>query len=325
MLSVALCTYNGEKYIGEQLKSILTQELPVDEIVICDDGSTDSTIQIIEYIKKTASIDIRVYCNECTLGVCANFQKAVDLCRGDIIFLSDQDDIWLPQKTQIITEWFSKNPGKNVVFSDAYLINDCGDVVSEDTLFERIGFAKKYRGYFDAGCELSVFYYCNHATGATMALRKQYQFAQYCSPHILHDEIIALLSIQESSLGYISKPLIHYRIHSSQGMSIPDSIEASESRFNEEHILNPALHSTRAFRWSFPLSDNTQSYKEFLLLRAKNKLSAAGFLLPLLRAKQYKRLYRKRYISFMRYDMAASVKHTLSRIGRKFHLFSNQK
>lgn len=323
--SVALCTYNGARYIQEQVESILRQTLPVDEIVICDDGSTDNTLQIVESLQTKTPTNIRIFRNETNLGICANFQKAVNLCNGDIIFLSDQDDIWLPQKTQMITEWFSKNPCKNVVFSDAYLINESGELISKDTLFERIGFAKKYREYFDDGCELSVFYYCNHATGATMALRKQYQFAQYCSPHILHDEVIALLSIQESSLGYISEPLVNYRIHSTQGMSIPASIEDSEKRFNEEHILNPTLHSTRTSRWSFPLSDNTQSYKEFLHIRIKNKLSAVGFLVPLFRIKQYKLLYNNRYTSFMHYDMVASAKHTLFRIGRKFHLPSYQK
>lgn len=79
-ISVALCTYNGSKYIEEQLRSILNQTMQVDEIVICDDGSRDDTIQIIEEVKKEALTDIRIYRNETNLGVCANFQKAVDLC-----------------------------------------------------------------------------------------------------------------------------------------------------------------------------------------------------------------------------------------------------
>ena len=79
-LSVALCTYNGAKYIEEQILSIMNQTMPVDEIVVCDDGSTDETLQIINRIKEKSRVEIRVFCNDTTLGVCAIFQKAVDLC-----------------------------------------------------------------------------------------------------------------------------------------------------------------------------------------------------------------------------------------------------
>ena len=121
--SVALCTYNGAKYIEEQIRSILDQTLPVDEIVVCDDGSTDETPQIVEEIAKDVSVDIHVYRNDNNLGVCANFQKAVDLCQGDIVFLSDQDDIWYPHKVKTIVDWFDNNPNKSVVFSNADLID----------------------------------------------------------------------------------------------------------------------------------------------------------------------------------------------------------
>ena len=170
-LSVALCTYNGAKYIEEQILSILDQTMPVDEIVVCDDGSTDETLLIINRIKEKSLAEIRVFCNETKLGVCDNFQKAVDLCRGDIIFLSDQDDVWYPHKVKTIVEWFEQHADKSVVFTNAELVNGEGKLATADKLFDRVGFSKKYRVYFDAGCELSVFYYCNHATGATMAIK----------------------------------------------------------------------------------------------------------------------------------------------------------
>ena len=79
MLSVALCTYNGEKYIREQIESIINQTMLVDEIVVCDDGSTDDTLNVIKQINAETPVNIRIYQNETNLGVCANFQKAVKL------------------------------------------------------------------------------------------------------------------------------------------------------------------------------------------------------------------------------------------------------
>ena len=109
MISVALCTYNGAQFIREQLNSILCQTTNVDEIVICDDGSSDDTLSIINsYCSKTDII--RVYQNQDKLGVSKNFQKAIDLCHGDLIFLSDQDDIWQANKVQTFVDYFNKTP-----------------------------------------------------------------------------------------------------------------------------------------------------------------------------------------------------------------------
>ncbi len=97
--SVAMCTYNGESYLDEQLQSILEQTEPIDEIVICDDGSIDKTLSIIEKFIK-AGTPIRLILNQKNLGYTRNFEKAICLCSGDIIFLADQDDIWMPEKVK---------------------------------------------------------------------------------------------------------------------------------------------------------------------------------------------------------------------------------
>lgn len=98
-LSVALCTYNGESFLQQQLDSILQQELSVDEIVICDDGSTDRTISIIESYKQRYHYPTFILeQNKKNKGVRKNFEYAISLCSGDIIFLSDQDDVWQCEK-----------------------------------------------------------------------------------------------------------------------------------------------------------------------------------------------------------------------------------
>ena len=93
------------------MSSILSQSKKVDEIIVCDDCSLDRTIEIIKNISESnKDVDIRIYENESNLGVCANFEKAVCLCNGDIIFLSDQDDVWMPNKVECIVAWFENNP-----------------------------------------------------------------------------------------------------------------------------------------------------------------------------------------------------------------------
>lgn len=230
MLSVALCTYNGEKYITTQINSILTQSIPVDEIVICDDGSTDKTIAILEEIKQSCSTYIIIHRNTHNIGVCANFELAISLCKGDIIFLSDQDDIWDPDKVKTIVSWFETHPQKSAVFTDATLIKDNEEPFSEKTLWECIGFNKKMRKYFDKGLSLETFF-INKATGATMAIRKEikFPFAQYCNnDNVLHDYCIALKALDNDELGYIDQPLIQYRLHGNQQAGISYQLQHPE-------------------------------------------------------------------------------------------------
>ena len=94
MISIALCTYNGESYIVELLLSIINQTLQPDEIIICDDKSTDNTVKKTKLILDGWSGNYRLIVNESNLGYKKNFQKAISLCSGDIIFLCDQDDVW---------------------------------------------------------------------------------------------------------------------------------------------------------------------------------------------------------------------------------------
>ena len=107
--SVALCTYNGEKYIKYQLDSILNQTVPIDEIIICDDGSTDSTISILNSYREQYPSIFKIHTNENNLRSVKNFEKAISLCSNEFIFLSDQDDIWADHKVKIHLDFFKKH------------------------------------------------------------------------------------------------------------------------------------------------------------------------------------------------------------------------
>jgi len=97
-VSVALCTYNGAAYLGEQLDSIVAQSRPPDELVVCDDGSTDGTVGLLQAFVPEAPFPVRLYRNERNRGFAKNFERAISLCTGDFIALSDQDDVWKPEK-----------------------------------------------------------------------------------------------------------------------------------------------------------------------------------------------------------------------------------
>lgn len=222
--SVALCTYNGEKYIYTQLESIIKQSVHVDEIIICDDGSKDNTRAIIEDFIQTTTIPIKLICNSINLGYTRNFEKAICQCSGDIILLSDQDDVWLPDKVAIILDFFTKNPDKDFVFTNAQLINQSGLASYKTTLFDVLQWTKKNKKLVDKGYSYDILSLSGRVTGATTALRAS--FIPYCIPFpqttisAVHDEIIAVIASITNKIGYIDQCLIQYRIHGQQSVGL---------------------------------------------------------------------------------------------------------
>jgi glycosyltransferase involved in cell wall biosynthesis len=109
-LSIAMCTFNGAIYLRQQLESFLLQTRKPDELVVCDDGSTDNTIEILETFGMEAPFPVRVFRNEKNLGFNENFIQCVTLCCGEYIAMSDQDDVWYPEKIELIHQSLSGDP-----------------------------------------------------------------------------------------------------------------------------------------------------------------------------------------------------------------------
>jgi len=215
-ISVALCTYNGESYLSEQLESIIKQTLPSDEIIVCDDCSTDSTLKILNEFSKISSVPLKIYMNEKNLGVSKNFEKAISLCTGDIIFLSDQDDLWFPEKIEKVIEVFNRNKSCSYVFSDAYVVDEHLHSLGY-TMWESISFSKRQRGSFKRGFQLDILLKHNVVTGATMAFRLELRKIILPIPKIwTHDAYIALLGSILGKGCFIEEPLIYYRQHNYQ-------------------------------------------------------------------------------------------------------------
>lgn len=112
MISVCLATYNGERYIKEQLHSILKQLEKNDEVIVIDDVSTDHTVFVIQQMNDSR---VKLFKNEHNLGPIKSFQKALEMCIGDYIFLSDQDDVWLDEKVHKVLLCFEQNKAQLVV------------------------------------------------------------------------------------------------------------------------------------------------------------------------------------------------------------------
>ncbi len=123
-ISVAVCSYNGAKYLPRQLDSILTQTVPPDEIIICDDQSKDQTPEVLKQYAQQYPDIVQIYFNEVNLGYAKNFEKAISLCTGDLIFLSDQDDCWKPHKIETMAQVFLTKPTVGFVYSDAQVVNE---------------------------------------------------------------------------------------------------------------------------------------------------------------------------------------------------------
>lgn len=261
--SVALCTYNGEKFLREQLDSILNQTKAVDEIVVCDDGSTDSTLQILEeYYQKNPDI-FRIFKNEINLRSVKNFEKAISLCENEIIFLCDQDDFWIENKVETITNFFQKNPKIYVVATNGFGIDDAGNLLEVHSLWDIPRF------FQEENIEIDYFkiiaFAGNIATGASMALRKKFVKDVIPFPVIEefhHDEWIALNAASNQSFEFLQEKLFKYRIHSQQQVGDVFLPKNDKSRQLLIQHFNFSVQDEKFKSFKFVLKRISKSYKK---------------------------------------------------------------
>ncbi|QEQ01507.1 glycosyltransferase family 2 protein [Thermosynechococcus sp. CL-1] len=154
-ISIAMATYNGEKYLQEQLDSFLNQTRLPDELVVSDDCSTDSTMQILHDFAKNAPFEVKIYQNEHNLGCARNFENALKLTSGDIIFLSDQDDIWFSEKIEFIINFAQQNTEYLLYMNDAEICLADGSSTKLTNLGQilSLGFSEKE---FTYGCCMAI-------------------------------------------------------------------------------------------------------------------------------------------------------------------------
>lgn len=157
MISVCMATYNGEKYILEQLNSILCQIGERDEVIISDDGSQDNTLNLIRSLNDPR---IHIYQNDLEHGYTKNFENALNYAKGDIIFISDQDDVWKPDKVKVMCEALKT---KQLAVHDAE--------VTDENL--NVRFPSHFAQYHIKPGFLRTVLYTRY-TGACMAMRREF-------------------------------------------------------------------------------------------------------------------------------------------------------
>lgn len=215
--SVAICTYNGERYIKDQLKSILDQDREVDEIVICDDCSIDNTVMICDEILSHSGIKYTIIKNKKNLGFIKNFYQAMSLCKNDIIFLCDQDDVWMKNKTSIILDVFEKKSAALMVFSNAIITNDKLEPIND--LYKTLNYSTSYLENQNIAFEKLIN--DNFVVGATAAIRKDLlRMSNDSDNKWAHDSWLAIVASLNKGLFSINDPLIYYRQHSTNTIGL---------------------------------------------------------------------------------------------------------
>lgn len=229
MISLAMTTYNGEKYIFNQLESLKNQSMKIDEVIIYDDCSCDKTYKIVEkYIYDNKLSDWRIKKQKNNVGWRKNFYTAIRETTGEYIFFSDQDDVWNCNKIKEMMTVFKENQGINVLCCVADYIDQAGNNIylNEKSLpFGKKNGERIIKEKFDSKFIYSIM------PGCTMAVRKQFvERALMCTyenfGYILpHDALFWKLGVLTDSAYLLNEELISYRIHAENASSPSDNMK----------------------------------------------------------------------------------------------------
>lgn len=216
-ISVVMTTRNGARYLHQQLQSIANQLRLPDELIVCDDASSDETREITSTFTASLPFVVNLYANQTRLGAVKNYEQALGHCRADVIVLCDQDDVWHPEKLVRIEKAFSRRPQVGLLFSDADLVDQHG--ASVHGRLWQYTFEKNHQRQIRSGKAFEVLIQHQVVTGATMAFRGRFRNIVLPIPsHIplLHDGWIAIIISAIADVAMLEEPLIAYRLHSQQ-------------------------------------------------------------------------------------------------------------
>jgi len=212
-ISIALATYNGEKYLGEQLDSLSRQKLLPFELVVTDDGSSDSTLDILEAFSEAAPFPVRLFRNATRLGYEENFLHAASLCCGDVIAFCDQDDVWMDRKLEVCAPSFA-NPSIVGVLHTGQTMRGSGEL-------------GQFHPHFPTARVFAPgdFYPFEQSPGYSMLIRRELvNLADSGNRHHLlksHDKWFCLLAANVGCLATLPEVLVWYRQHDSNVFGVP--------------------------------------------------------------------------------------------------------
>jgi glycosyltransferase involved in cell wall biosynthesis len=212
-VSVALCTHNGARFVEEQVRSILGQSVPPVEIVLSDDASTDDTVARVVALVEPSGVRLTVLSNVPALGVTRNFEQAILACTGEIIALSDQDDVWHPDRLERVLGRFAADPGLLLLHGDAVLVDERGEPLRH-TLFESLEVSDDEITEIEQGRAFAALLRRNLVTGATAVFRRALVDAAVPFPAAwVHDEWLAVIAATIGRVGVTRERLVDYRQH----------------------------------------------------------------------------------------------------------------
>lgn len=261
-LSVAMCTYNGEHYLKEQIDSILNQTIEVHEIIVCDDNSTDTTFAILKEYETNYPSLFTIIKNEESLGTIKNFEKAISLTSGDLIFLSDQDDVWYVNKVETMLSFYKQNKACKLLFSDGDLVDETGTFLNS-TLWKKWDFdastQKKWKNNNYVFFELLENR--NRITGATVSfcksLKDNLPIIGY--PFFYHDAFLGLHAAAQDGLFFLNQTLIQYRVHDKQqvgvanNLSVDQFVKQNTTTISKKEFVNKILDIYKTKKMNFYL------------------------------------------------------------------------
>ena len=223
LVSIALCTYNGDKFLEEQLDSLINQTYQNIEIIIIDDFSSDQTIEIIKrYVAKFETIHLHQ--NEVNLGYVKNFEKAIGLCNGEFIALCDQDDIWAHEKINLL---FNNIENNALIYHDSEFIDGKGTPLRKN-LSERLNM---YEG--SSSCP---FFFYNSVSGHSIMFRKSLIGSILpFNENYYHDWQIAIIATAHGGIKYLNQTLVKYRQHE---LSNTDFLRIKTKRAKKNKLTN---------------------------------------------------------------------------------------
>lgn len=227
LISVVMCTYNGEKYLKQQIDSILAQTYKNIEIIIVDDVSSDNTWQILEQYQQNNN-NVFIYKNEKNLGYVKNFEEGLKKTKGELIAMSDQDDIWLPEKLEL--------QEKNI--DDAILIYHDSALVDKNGEYLHKNISSVINMYEGDNCLALIFDNC--VSGHTILMKRELlNFIFPFSKDTFHDGWIAFVALAIGKIKYLPNLLVQYRQHEK---SITDISTIKENK-NQNRKTKRQLHS----------------------------------------------------------------------------------
>lgn len=284
LVSIALCVYNGERFLMEQLDSLVAQTYSPIEIIAVDDCSKDSSVKILEEYRERFE-QIRIYKNDQNLGYVKNFEKAMQLCTGDLIALCDQDDIWDVNKINLQVTYLADN---QLIYHDSRFIDEQG----RDMHKKMSDILHLYKGN-----QPEAFLLINSVSGHSIMFRRKL-LAEILPlhPDFFHDHWIAYVATNNGSIDFIPLCLVDYRQHTSTSTDILNTRKKLDKTYHENRDVAKLKRELKWLKYCLSYEKNKDQafVSRFVNLFEQRITSFFSFQYAILIGKHFDILYHNK-------------------------------